>query len=51
MMHVRIPHPACEPDDGEPFRWAPLLILAASFAIWATIILGGRYLVGLFIGA
>jgi hypothetical protein len=40
-MHIRTPHSAYEADDSERNRWAPLLILAASFVAWACIVLGG----------
>ena len=40
---TRIPHPVYRPegDDGERSPWAGLFIIAASFAAWACIVLGG----------
>lgn len=42
-MHIRTPHSAYEPDDGERNRWSGLFIIAASFAAWAFIVLGVRW--------
>lgn len=49
-MLAPVPHPAYEPDDSERSPWAGLFIIAASFAAWAALILGGRYLFNLFTG-
>lgn len=42
-MHIRTPHSAYEPDDGERNRWSGLFIIAASFAAWAFLVLGARW--------